>query len=248
MGLSEVLYRVGDAVYSMGEAIGAFVKPHASQEPPNFKHLRKVVHRELTVHEFLSLELQISLLVYLVTNLALVLLRISTLWIVALGIIYLLYLRYFLTKYSPFLLDSSPYRLFYYGVGVISFISFVGYSILQRMTVSLYYPLAYLTIVLVAVLLFRHYFKQKYGRDYTYGIVEEVKNDLVKVFVNDDIAANVKPGYYWLPKVPEAEPGRVVKILVEERSFRSSVPARILEVHLDGQSSQRETEPKEETE
>ena len=247
MGATEFLYRVGDAVYSMSKTVKNIIKPRASQETPTFKYLKRVVRKDLTVHEFLSLKLQISLLVYLVINLILVILRVNIIWILVLGLLYLLYLRYFVTKYSPFFLDPAPYRLFYYGIGIISLLSFLGYGILQRMKVSVYYPLGYLIVVLGGVLLFRHYFKQKYGRDYTYGIVEEVKNDLVKVFVNDDIAANVKPGYYWLPKVPEAEPGRVVKILVKERSFRSSLPERILEVHLT-ESSHSSMEPKNATE
>ena len=247
MGATEFLYRVGDAVYSIGDSIKSFVIPSPSEEPPNFKYLRRIIHRDLTVHEFISLKLQVNLLVYLVINLILVLLKLNVVWIAVFGVLYLVYLRWFLTRYSRFLLDPAPYKLFYYGISIISFLSFLGYRVLQGRALSVYYPLGYLTVVLVGVLLFRHYFKHKYGRDYTYGIVEEVKNDLVKVFVNDDIAANVKPGYYWLPAVPDAEPGRVVKILVKERSFRSSLPVRIVEVHLT-ESSHSSTEPKNATE
>ncbi|WP_297417322.1 DUF2101 family protein [Thermococcus sp.] len=45
----------------------------------------------------------------------------------------------------------------------------------------------------------------------------------------------------------DAEPGSVVKILVEEKALKSARPTRIIEVYLD-QSSQRETEPKAATE
>lgn len=122
--------------------------------------------------------------------------------------------------------------MFYLVVSTIAFVSYVGYVLLRRLSLDAYWYYAYLGVIGLVVILFRHYFKSRYGRDYTYGVVEEVKNDLVKVFVHDDMAANVKPGYYWVPAVPDAEPGVVVKLLVEERVFRSSRPIRILEVYL----------------
>ena len=69
------------------------------------------------------------------------------------------------------------------------------------------------------------------------------------VSVHDDIRANVKPGKYWVDNTEDVEVGDVVKILIEERIFRSSIPKRVLEVHKPKpSSSETSTEPKAESE
>lgn len=110
--------------------------------------------------------------------------------------------------------------------------------------------MGYLVFVFVVVILFRFYFKSKYGRNWTYGVIEEIKENVVKISVHDDIRANVKPGEYWVDKVPDVEIGRIVKVLVEERAFRGAVPTKIIEVYLSDQpsSSKASTEAKEESE
>jgi len=248
MGIEDILYDLGELVYSAGEKIRDFVFPRPSERAPSFRFLRKLVKRELTPHEYLSLKLQLVLLSYLVLNLLVLLLRASLLWLVLLGIAYFMEVRYIFRRFASFFLDVAPYRVFYYGIGALSFVAFAGYAVLRRVTTMVVYYYTYLLLVFVAVLVFRWYFKQRFGRDYTYGIVEEVKNDLVRVFVHDDIAANVKPGYYWVERVQDAEPGRVVKLLLEDRKLRGAVPSRILEVYLGDQSSQTSNEPKTESE
>ncbi|MBP1911756.1 putative membrane protein [Thermococcus stetteri] len=191
--------------------------------------------------------MQLAFLAYLVVALILVFLNLP--WIfLAVSLLYILYLRYLLVTYQEFILEYSAYKTFYFWLSIIAIFAYGGYFAVRKYAFSPYHFYLYILLVLAVVLSFRYYFKSRYGRDYTYGVVEEVKNDLVKVFVHDDIAANVKPGYYWVPAVPDAEPGLVVKLLVEERAFRSARPVRILEVYLESQSSQTETEPKEETE
>ncbi len=251
MNLTEFFYSIGEMVdrfiQRIVETTEEIIIPSKNRDAPEFGFLRKIVKKSFTPHEFLSLELQLVLLSYLLLSLFITVFLGSIVYLSLLFIVEFLSVRYILLKNWDFFIDPEPYRFFYYWLSAIAFLSFLGYLLLRRFSPNVYYYYAYLMMALIAVLVFRHYFKSRYGREYTYGVVEEVKNDLVRVFVHDDMAANVKPGYYWLPAVPDAQPGRVVKILVEEKVLKSARPSRIIEVYLD-QSSQTETEPKEATE
>jgi len=227
-----------DLLYSLGKAIEEFLFPSPSEEPPKFRLTSKLVKSEVTLHELVSLHLQLCFISYLLLNFLLALLTRDPLPIIMIALPYFLYLRYLFRRYGHFLLDERPYRVFYMAISGITFVAFLAYTLFLRS--------AWISLpVLVAVLLFRWYFRRTFGRDHTYGIVEELKGDLARVFVHDDMAANVKPGRYWLPAVPGLEPGTVVKVLVEERPLRSARPVRIIEVY---QSSQSSTEPKKATE
>jgi len=252
VSLSDFLYSLGEGVErSMGRvatAIRDFLFPSPRKEPPKYPLSGRVVNkRKLTVHELLSLHLQLVFLAYLTFGAVSLFLPFGPYIFVAVSVVYFLHLRALFRKYCDFLLDPGPYRFFYFGVSSVAFVAFAGFFALRALRPGVYYYYAYVVAVMVAVLAFRWYFKYKFGRDYTHGIVEEVQGDLVKVFINDDISANVKPGHYWVPAVPDAEPGRVVKVLLEERFMKGAVPVRILEVYLS-QSSHTETEPKDESE
>lgn len=252
MALGDLFYTIGAIFEEVTErivtGIRAVIKPQHKDRPPQFKFLRKLVRRDITVHELLSLKLQIILIAYLLLSLVIVLILKNSLCLAALFVAEMGYMRYVINRNWNFFVDPEPYRFFYYWISAISFLSFSGYLFLRRSAVSIYYYYIYLLIVLIAVLIFRWYFRRKYGRDYTYGVVEEVKNDVMQVFVNDDLAANVKPGKYWVPAVPDAKPKRVVKLLVEGRALKGAVPVRVLEVYLGDQSSYTSTEPNEEVE
>ncbi|WP_297516362.1 DUF2101 family protein, partial [Thermococcus sp.] len=247
MSLLDFFYSIGEATEELFRKakyhIKEIIHPTPQLRPPEFRILCRLVRKTMTVNELISLHLQLCFLTYLIANFAVVFLTSTPLYLLAVSIPYFLYLRYFILRYGNFLIEEKPYRVFYYGVSIISFLAFLGYSLLKLTSPKIYHYYAYVGAVAVAVLLFRWYFKRTFGRDYTYGVVEELKGDLVRVFVHDDLSANVKPGLYWLPAVPDAKPGRVVKILVEDRAFRSAKPVRIIEVYLS-QSSQSSTEPK----
>ncbi|WP_297464336.1 DUF2101 family protein [Thermococcus sp.] len=251
MDIGGLLYRIGEGAEKlwrrMADAIMEVVRPRPSQVPPGLRLTRRLVRNRFTVHEWMSLHLQLVFFAYLLGGFLLAVLTGDPLLVLVFSVPFSLYLRWFLGKYREFLIDSESYWAFYRGIFLLVFAGLEGYCVLKRIGGRIEYYYAFVGVVALMVALFRHHFRHRYGRDYTYGIVEEVKNDLVRVFVYDDIAANVRPGYHWLPAVPDAEPGRVVKILVEERTLRSARPVRIIEVYLD-QSSQTETEPKEATE
>ncbi|ASJ03304.1 hypothetical protein A3L09_08565 [Thermococcus profundus] len=247
MVLEEVLYSIGEGaerlVVGTGKALWNMLFPKPSEEPPSFKVLRKLVKRDVTLHELLSLKLQLILITYLVLSLLVTLFLRELVYLIALFVVEFLYIRYTIKRNWGFFIDPEPYRFFYCGISVVAFLSFMGYIILREFALNFYYYYVYLVAVLAGVLLFRWYFRRLYGRDYTYGVVVEVKNDVIRVFVHDDLAANIKPGHYWVPAVPDAEPGRVVKLLIEDRVLRGAVPTRVLEVYLGDQSSQISTEP-----
>ncbi|NJE00511.1 DUF2101 family protein [Thermococcus sp. JdF3] len=252
MSLEDTLYDIGrvaeEAVIKAGNKIRKLAFPTPSKSPPRFPLSSRIMRaKTFTIHELISLHLQLCFMAYLAANFLIILLGGKPVHVLSVAVPYFIYLRYVLIRHGSFLIEEKPYRVFYYGISTISFLAFLGYSLLRLTSPEIYHHYAYVSAIAIVVLAFRHYFKATFGRDHTYGVVEEVRNDLVRVFIHDDIAANVKPGLYWLPAVPEAEPGRVVKVLVEDRAFRSARPSRILEVYLD-QSSQSSTEPKEETE
>ncbi|WP_456395253.1 DUF2101 family protein [Thermococcus sp.] len=251
MKLEDFFYVVGERVESAAVKLsGAFREllfPSPRELPPDFRLLRRLVKKSITIHEFLSLKLQLVFLAYLLLNLLILLLIRSIPLLMLTALVYFLYIHRLLWRNYYFFIDFKPYRYFYYGLSLIAFLAFVGYTVLRRLTHVVYYYYAYLIVIFAVVLLFRQMFRAKYGRDWTYGVVEEIKGDLVRVFVHDDIAANVKPGYYWVDKVGDLKEGRIVKLLVEERLMKGAVPRKIMEVYLGDQSSQSSTEPKAES-
>ncbi|ASJ11635.1 DUF2101 family protein [Thermococcus thioreducens] len=248
MSTEDVLYRIGEAVDSGIRRLVDFIHPSPSEEPPSFRYLGRLVKKRFTAHEYLSLKLQLAFLSYLIPNLILLFIKASPLWLVCVAVVYFLYLRYTLVRNREFFVEHEPYRFFYYAISLISLAVFLGYLVIRKIATSIYHYYAYLLAAFAVVMAFRWYFKQRYGRDYTYGVVEEIKGDAVRVFVHDDIAANVKPGHYWVDAVGDLEVGRVVKLIVGDRKLKGAVPVRIIEVYLTDQSSQSSTEPKEETE
>ncbi|NPA48184.1 MAG: DUF2101 domain-containing protein [Thermococci archaeon] len=247
MTFEDFLYRVGEGVEGVWKALKELINPRPAERPPGMRLTAKLTRKRVTVHELMSLHLQVVFLLYLAVNFAEVMLPHSRVTVPCTAVVYFTYLRRFLRRYGAFMLDYEAYRVFYYGVSAIAFAAFMGYAVMRRMRLGVYYYYAYVGAIAVAVLLFRWWFRERHGRDYAYGVVEDVKEDLARVFVHDDIAANVKPGLYWLPLTKGVESGRIVKVLVEERPLRSAVPVRILEV-LEHQSSNTDTEPKDEIE
>jgi len=73
-------------------------------------------------------------------------------------------------------------------------------------------------------------FKLKYGRDYTYGIVEEVRGGKAAVRIGYDICSNAKSGLYFLDSLIRVKRGDRVKVWVERSAFglRGSRPKAIL--------------------
>jgi uncharacterized membrane protein len=83
-----------------------------------------------------------------------------------------------------------------------------------------------LSIVFVGIVLAA--FKKKYGREYTFGKVIEVKDDLVKVKVNYDICSSVKPGLHYF-RYKNVKEGDVVKLRTQ-RGFFTITGSKVVEI------------------
>ena len=75
--------------------------------------------------------------------------------------------------------------------------------------------LAVVVLVLAAFMGFRF----KYGRDYTYGVVESVKGSRAMVRIGYDLRSNVKHGLYLIESLVAVKKGDVVKVGVERSTL-----------------------------
>jgi len=82
---------------------------------------------------------------------------------------------------------------------------------LESIWLTLVPALVVICFVLVAFIGFR----LKYGRDYTYGVVEDVGLGRAVVRVSYDICSNVKHGSYVVESLAKVKKGDIVKVKVE---------------------------------
>ena len=76
-------------------------------------------------------------------------------------------------------------------------------------------PLTPVMIVLIGAVAIFAIFRAKYGREYTYGIVEEVRDDKAKVRIKYDLRSNVRQGIYFPKSFISVDEGDIVKIDVD---------------------------------
>ncbi|NOZ77366.1 MAG: DUF2101 domain-containing protein, partial [Euryarchaeota archaeon] len=124
--------------------------------------------------------------------------------------------------------DFAAYRDF--------FLSYLGISFLLilvkkwKPTVDFAFPFAHLFILSVfGIAVLSVAFKRKYGRDYTFGRVIKGGNR-IRVKVNYDLRASVKPGVYTLDNPSGAREGDLVKLRVEDSFFnlRGKKPVEVV--------------------
>ncbi|MFA4663088.1 DUF2101 family protein [Pyrococcus kukulkanii] len=239
MDIINILDRIGCWTQNVIKVLKLFFFPKPLNRPP------KIRLKKYTIHETFSLYLQLVFILYLVIGVLMIIAKMPIHAILALCIVAYLAIRFILIAGANFIINVPAYRFFYYGLVGISSVAFVGYMVLRRIKNDPMYLYGFIGSITVVILAFRSYFKVRFGRDYTYGVVEEVKGELAKVFVHDDISANVKPGYYWVTCNLKVKPGDLVKIAIENKTLRGAIPKGVIEV---AQSSQTKTEPKAEAE
>lgn len=128
--------------------------------------------------------------------------------------------------------DYPAYRAF---VGMILVIVFVLVVVLRYLTFDIlespYMAMMPVILVVGSVIAAFAGFRLKYGRDYTYGIVQRTKGSKASVKISYDIRSNVKHGLYFLETLIDVKPGDRVKIGVNRSlwGFRGSEPTAILE-------------------
>lgn len=147
---------------------------------------------------------------------------------------YLIYLTPTQLK-SAFRRDYLAYRTFV-GLSIaISLALIFLRKLLENQLIisstSPYRNLIPVVLVLGTVFLGFIAFRVKYGRNYTYGTVKEVKESKAVVKINYDIKSNVKNGLYLLDSLKEVQPKDEVKIGVNRSMWglRGSEPTAILE-------------------
>lgn len=131
--------------------------------------------------------------------------------------------------------DYPAYRTFIIlSTAISSAIIFLRKILITEFPLMISSPYqALIPILLIIVAVFSTFiaFRIKYGRNYTYGIVTEVKNNKAAVKVNYDIKSNVKNGLFLLESLPNVQPGDEVKISVDRSilGLKGSEPTTILE-------------------
>ncbi len=129
---------------------------------------------------------------------------------------YLLYLTATQLKHA-FKRDYSAYRSFVImcvtiaWVFVLAFRYFPVEFSIEALYLALIPPLMAMGFVLVAFVAFR----LKYGRNFTYGTVEEIRGKRAVVRISYDICSNVKSGLYAVESFAKIKKGDSVKISVE---------------------------------
>lgn len=75
------------------------------------------------------------------------------------------------------------------------------------------------TIVVIAAISAFIGLRIKYGRSYTYGVVEETKDNKAKVRIGYDLRSNVKQGLHFLDSFIKVEEGDIVKVKVDRSTL-----------------------------
>lgn len=113
--------------------------------------------------------------------------------------------------------DYPAYRAFVLMCVAIVWVFVIS---LRYVSVGVSYESFYITLVPPAivigfVLLAFLGFRLKYGRDYTYGVVEDARRGRAVVRVAYDICSNVKHGLYMVDSLAKVRKGDLVKVKVE---------------------------------
>jgi uncharacterized membrane protein len=192
------------------------------------KPYRYFERRGVDFNDYTVLKVQLSTLAFLIFSVFFIFDFLSFQKFIVIALISGLYSLYTLfsqvKKY--FRQDFNAYRDF--------FVSYLGISIVLVLLkifiprINFAFPYIHFVVVsIAAVYLVSFIFKKKHARDYTFGRVVEIK-DKVKVKINYDICASVKPGVYAFEKA-NAREGDRVKIKVE-KGFLNLRGAKITEV------------------
>lgn len=181
------------------------------------------------------LALQITSLAFL----AVLLLRIALgidlrILIISLAILSMIHAFLLRTSRDVFSEDYPAYRFFFTSYPLIILVSLAIYEIAPAG--SLYpIPQNALSAFLIAgmlVLIFQAYFKRKFGRDYTKGIVLRASGGYCTIRTSYDIRANVTPGEHVIECSIDVDEGDLVEVELEKSKFslRGRKPIRVVRV------------------
>ncbi len=221
--------RVGDAVLGVGKLPNKIkrrarkpkVKPHRTPKREIPRKLQDFFERRHAGWpEYVMLKVQLAILALFVTAVVyMVFLPAETLIFIPLLLAFSTYLVYLAATQlrHAFERDYPAYRSF---VGMCIAIAWVFVLALRHSPIefslesiylSLIPPLAAIGFVFIAFLTFR----LKYGRNFTYGRVEQVQGRRAAVRVGYDICSNVKAGLYTVESFVKVKQGDQVRLSVE---------------------------------
>ncbi|KXA91248.1 hypothetical protein AKJ57_01910 [candidate division MSBL1 archaeon SCGC-AAA259A05] len=172
--------------------------------------------------EYVILKIQITIV--LLFGFTAVTVLIKDFWLIFGSILFLLSLyAALLTKFqlkAGFKLDYPAYRSF---VGICVGLAWGAVLLLNypmpAFGEELLKTVLPIAIVLVGAVLSFAGFRAKYGRDHTYGIVQEVKNGKTKVRTRYDLRSNTKQGVYFVDSFVPVEKNDVVKVRVDRSTL-----------------------------
>lgn len=219
--------RVGDAVLDAGKLPGKLKKKARGikKVPPKKPQIPMVLQgyfeqRHAGWPEYVMLKVQMAVLALFVSAVIyLVFLRAETLIFIPLLFAFSAYLAYLAATElkRAFVQDHPAYRSFVAMCLAIVWVFVIALRhspveiSLESIYAALVPPMFAIVFVAVAFMAFRF----KYGRNFTYGRVEEVQERRAVVKVGYDIRSNVKAGLYTVESFVKVKRGDPVKLGVD---------------------------------
>lgn len=229
-GLIEFFRKIGDTVLGvkklprrLKDLKGETLQKARSPERKVPSYLRNFFHqRHAGWPEYVIFKVQITIV--LLFGFTAVTVLIGDFWLIFGFILFLLSLYAgLLTKFqlkAAFELDYPAYRSF---VAICVGLAWGAVVILNYPTPAIGEKLLEtvlpIVIVLVGAVLSFAGFRAKYGRDHTYGVVQEVKNGKAKVKTRYDLRSNTKQGVYFVDSFVPVEKNDVVKVRVDRSTL-----------------------------
>lgn len=185
--------------------------------------------------EYVMLKVQIAIIVLFASVVTFVALPSPPTVVLAIPILaaigYLIYLTQTQVK-EAFDRDYTAYRAFVgLSIGVSILLVFMEIIVKGFLLMSLQNLI--ISIVLIVGVIFGSFiiYRVRYGRDFTYGTVEETKKSKVAVKLNYDIKSNVTPGLYFLESLVDVGAGDEVKVKVDRSllGLRGAEPTMVEE-------------------
>jgi uncharacterized membrane protein len=241
-----VFYRIGDAILSF-----KLRRPRFSKKPKSRDEIPKILRgyfekRCLGWPEYVILKTQLALL-GLIASLALHLVffqQLEVVFLAAMGLFSAYAVLLVPTQIKrAFREDYPAYRAFVaLNLGLVWGFWLAVRHVFPAISTNLAYTLAFPALSVVPVVLLAYAgFRIRYGRDYTFGVVESVRGSKALVRIGYDICSSVKPGRCLVESLVTTRPGDRVKIAVERSLFslRGSRIGAIVEVVSKGGKSRR---------
>ncbi len=225
---TEFFRKVGDAVLKADKApakirrgLPNIRKKPAAGKPEIPRRFRGYFEqRHLGWPEYVMIKAQLVIFaLFLITVVYVALLPAQTLFFIPLLLVvsgFLVYLTMTQIRLA-FALDFPAYRSFMFMCLAIDWVFIISLRHLpidmspQSIQFAIIPPFISILFVVVAFTAFR----LKYGRNFTYGVVEQVQGNRAVVRVGYDIRSNVKPGLYPVESLVRITRGDTVKLNLE---------------------------------